>query len=95
MKIRIIDIIGVSVAISDKQANQVKEKINYEDVVILDFAGITDVTTAFLNIIMDGFFGRVETASEILSKLSFENYNESVKFAFGDAYELFKERIKK
>ena len=88
--------LNLEVAISDKQALIVKEKINYDsDKIILDFKNITDVTTAFLNIIMDGFFEKITKPEEVVKKLKFKNHNDSVIFAFGDAYELFKKRFNK
>ena len=92
--IKIYEELGLEVAISDKQALIIKEKINYDDdKIILDFKNITDVTTAFLNIIMDGFYKKVSKPEEVLKILKFKNSNDSVKFAFRDAYGLFKKRF--
>ncbi len=95
-EVNIYNELNLRVAISDKQALIIKEKINYDsDEIILDFEKITDVTTAFLNIIMDGFFEKITKPEEVVRKLRFKNHNDSVKFAFGDAYELFKKRFNK
>lgn len=94
-KIKIFDILKLPVAISVKQGEKIVEKFNGAEVIILDFNGILDVTTAFFNCIFDYFVGKINKIKDIFEVLKIENHNDSVKFAYVDAYELFKERLEK
>lgn len=93
--IKIKEILGIDVAISDIQANEVKKNIDFSKEVILDFEGISDATTAFINIIFDGFYDKLINPLDLIKKLKIKNSNDSIKFAFGDAFSLFKARFEK
>lgn len=93
-QIVIKDIIFAPSAFAESQALLVREKINYkEKKIILDFTGITEVTTAFLNILLDGFIGIVKKPEEVLDILKFENHSPLLVYAFKDAYGLFEDRF--
>ena len=94
-EIKVFDILKINVALSESQAEKVMAKMKFNSSNKLDFESVTDVTTAFFNRILDGFFEENKDFKFVKDNLKFSNYNESVTFAFGDAFSLFKERALK
>lgn len=95
MTIKINEILKMNIAISESQAEDVVEIIDIEDNLVLDFEGISDVSTAFFNIILDLYWTEKMDPKSIIKKISFVNYNDSVVFAFGDAFGIYKKRYLK
>lgn len=95
IEIKVKDILGINVALSDSQADKVMKKIDFKGWTesILDFDGVTDVTAAFFRRILTGFSGK--SARVIKSNLQFKNHNDSVNFAFEDAIKEFEKQEKK
>lgn len=90
IEINVYNILKLNVAISANQAKRVVSNFNNDKNIILDFKEITDVTTAFFNEILDYFSKKNIDSHEIKKKLKLKNCNTTIKFAYGDAYELFK-----
>ncbi len=95
-ELKIFEYTNVESAIADFQAEKIAKLIDYDsEHIILDFKGIETTTTAFFNIILEGFINKIEKANELNNILKIKNYNQIVRFAYEDAYDLLKKKLLK
>lgn len=83
-EIKLYEILGINIALSESQAEKVMKEMDFESETTLDFKGVTDVTTAFIRRIMDGYVDK--PTYFITQNLLVKNHNGSVKFAYTDAF---------
>lgn len=83
-EIKLYEILGIDIALSESQAEKVMKEMDFESETTLDFEGIKDVTTAFIRRIMDGYVDK--PTYFITQNLLVKNHNDSVKFAYTDAF---------
>lgn len=79
MNVKVIDIIGTSIAISTDKGkvllNAIQNSLHNDSTVIVDFEGISDLTTAFLNVAIGHLYNDF-SGKELNEKLIIKNLDE-------------------
>lgn len=97
MKLNVKDILGTSIAVSAKKGevlfNEILENIKNGDVTV-DFEGITDLTTAFLNVAIGHLYNEL-SADYLNDHLTIINLDELDKYLLSQVIERVKLNEKK